>query len=69
MFDNKYLQIRHIWKALFELEQLADESGADEDVMEGIFLIRQDVLQLSKDILEDMTARQLEKLDIEEYRV
>lgn len=69
MFDNKYLQIRHIWKALFELEQLADETAADEDVLEAIFQIRQDVLKLSKDILDDMTARELEKLRIEEFGV
>ena len=69
MTGNKYLQIRRIWKQLLELEQLADETGSDEDVMEGIFLIRQDVFQLAKDILDDMTVEQLEQLRIKEFGV
>lgn len=69
MTGNKYLQIRRIWKQLLELEKLADETNADEDVLEAIFLIRQGVFQLANDILDDMTVEQLEQIRAKEFGV
>lgn len=66
---NKYLQIRRIWKKLLELEQVGYEAGIDEELLEAIFDIRQDALQLQKDILEDMTNQQLAELRKKEFGV
>jgi len=66
---NKYLQIRRIWKKLLELEQVGYETGIDEELLEAIFDIRQDALQLQKDILEDMTNQQLAELRKKEFGV
>lgn len=60
---NKYLQIRRIWK------KLRYEAGIDEELLEAIFDIRQDALQLQKDILEDMTNQQLAELRKKEFGV